>query len=111
MFKEYVAKDVENIFVNEKEFSEFVTINGVSVCVSIDNDKLSQKAFTDFDGVVIGDILFYISASEFKKIPLMKKEPKVDDALMFNGKPCIVINVVENFGMYQIALQYSGGGR
>lgn len=111
MFKEYIAKDIENIFVNEKELSEVATINGVSVIVNIDNDKLSQKAFTDFDGVVIGDILFYISVKEFKKIPLMKKEPKADDALMFNGKPCIIINVTETVGMYQIALQYSGGGR
>ena len=111
MFKEYVAKDIENIFVNEKEFSEIVTINGVSVVVNIDNDKLSQKAFTDFEGVIIGDILFYISAEEFKKIPLMKKTPKADDALMFNGKPSVIINVTETVGIYQIALQYSGGGR
>jgi len=111
MFKEYITKDIEQIFKNEKEFSETVTINGVSVIVNIDNDRLSQKAYTDFDGVVLGDILFFISATEFKKIPNVKKEPKGNDAIMFDGKPCIVTNVVTNSGMYEITLQYAGGGR
>lgn len=111
MFKEYIAKDINHIFKNEKEFSETVTINGVSVIVNIDNDRLSKKTFTDFDGVVIGDILFFISSEEFKKIPLVRKEPKVNDALMFNGKSCIVTNVVDNMGMFEITLQYGGGGR
>ena len=111
MFKEYIAKDINNVFKNEKEFSETVTINGVSVVVNIDNDRLSQKTFAEFDGVILGDILFFITAEEFKKIPYMKKEPTTNDALMFNGKPCEIINVSSNAGMYEIALQYAGGGR
>ena len=38
MFKEYIKKDIDSVFKNEKEFSETVTINGVSVIVNIDND-------------------------------------------------------------------------
>ena len=111
MFKEYITKDINNVFKNEKEFSETVTINGVSVVVNIDNDRLSQKTFNDFDGVVIGDILFFVSPDEFKKIPNVRKAPRVNDAIMFDNKPCIVTNVVDNMGMYEVTLQYSGGGR
>lgn len=115
MFKEYIKKDINNVFKNEKEFSETVTINGVSVIINIDNDRLSQKTFKYFDGVVngvvIGDILFFIAPDEFKKIPNVRKAPKVNDAIMFDNKPCIVTNVVENMGMYEVTLQYSGGGR
>lgn len=111
MFKEYIKKDINNVFKNEKEFSETVTINGVSVIINIDNDRLSQKTFKDFDGVVIGDILFFIAPDEFKKIPNVRKAPKVNDAIMFDNKPCIVTNVVDNMGMYEVTLQYSGGGR
>lgn len=111
MLKEYISKDIDRVFRNDEEFSETVTINGVSVLVNLDNDRLSQKNFTDFDGVVIGDILFFISTEEFKKIPYMKKKPVANDALMFNGKACIIINVSETMGMYEIALQYGGSGR
>ena len=111
MLKEYIAKDINGVFKNEGEFSEVVTINGVSVTVNIDNDRLAQKTFNDFDGVVIGDILFFITAEEFKKIPLMKREPKTNDALTFNGKPCVISNVEENFGIYEIMMQYAGGVR
>lgn len=111
MLKEYIAKDINNVFKNQEEFSETVTINGVSVVVNIDNDRLAQKAFTDFDGVVMGDILFFISAEEFKKIPYMKKKPCANDALMFEGKACEIINVSESMGMFEIALQYGGSGR
>ena len=111
MFKEYIKKDIDTVFKNEKEFSETVTINGVSVIVNIDNDRLSQKTFNDFDGVVMGDILFFITPDEFKKIPNVRKAPKVNDAIMFNGKPCVVTNAVDNTGIYEITLQFSGGGR
>ena len=111
MFKEYIKNDINGVFVNGTEFSETVIINGVSVVVNIDNDRLSQKIIKEYDGVVIGDILFFISAEEFKKIPLMKKAPKANDALTFNGKPCVIITVSETMGMYEIALQYAGGGR
>lgn len=111
MLKEYITKDINNVFNNDEEFSETVTINGVSVLVNVDNDRLSQKAFKEFDGVVIGDILFFISTTEFIKIPNMRKEPKANDAIMFNGKPCIITNVVINSGMYEITMQYAGGGR
>ena len=111
MFKEYIKNDINNVFKNEKEFSETVTINGVSVIVNIDNDRLSQKTFNDFDGVVIGDILFFIAPDEFKKIPNVRNTPRVNDAIMFDNKPCIVTNVVDNMGLYEITLQYSGGGR
>ena len=70
-----------------------------------------QKTFNDFDGVVIGDILFFITPDEFKKIPNVRKSPKVNDAIMFDNKPCIVTNVVENMGMYEVTLQYAGSGR
>lgn len=111
MLKEYIAKDINNVFVNDKEFSETVTINGVSVIVNVDNDRLTQKGFTDIEGLVLGDVLFFISAEEFKKVPYMKKIPTANDALMFNGKACEIINVAENAGVYEIALQYGGSGR
>lgn len=110
MFKEYIKQDIDRVFMNEKEFSEVVTINGVSVVVNIDNDSLTQKIFA-VDGVVLGDILFFISVDEFKKIPNVRKTPKVNDALMFNGRPGVITNIAENMGMYEIILQYGGSGR
>lgn len=110
MFKEYIDKD-HNTYMNIGEFGETVTVNSVSVNVVKDNDRLSQKIVKEYDGLVIGDILFFISEEEFKKIPLLRGVPKANDALMFEGKPCIITNVVQNMGIFEITLQYGGSGR
>ena len=110
MLKEYIKKD-HNVYMNSKEFSETVTVNSVSVNVVIDNDRLTQKIVKEYDGLVIGDILFYITAEEYAKIPHMGKTPKADVALVFNNKPCIITSVTANMGIYEVVLQYSGGGR
>lgn len=110
MLKEYIKKD-HNVYMNSNEFSETVTVNSVSVNVVIDNDRLTQKIVKEYDGLVIGDILFYITAEEYAKIPHMSKTPKADEALVFNNKPCIITSVTANIGIYEVVLQYSGGGR
>ena len=111
MFKEYIAHDIDNTFMNENEFCEKANINGVSVLICVDNDRLAHKIVREYDGVVIGDILFFITQNEFKKIPHTKGTPKVNDAIMFKNKPCIVTAVTEKDGMFEVVLQYSGGGR
>lgn len=109
MLKEYIKKD-HNVYMNSNEFGEAVTVNGVSINVMVDNDRLTQKIVKEYDGLVIGDILFFITAEEYAKIPHMSKTPKADQSLVFNNKHCVITSVTANMGIYEIVLQCGGGG-
>ena len=81
MFKDHIANDISKAFMNTDELGELVTLNGVSVKIVQDNDRLSFKIKKDYDGLVIGDILFYISGPEYQKIPYVSVPARAGDAL------------------------------
>ena len=105
-FKEYVAKDIDT-FINLDEFSELIAINGVEVKVVEDHEKLEYKIKKDYDGLIIGDVLFYIKNSECSKIPNMNP-PKTNVAISYKGIPSVITNVSEDMGIYEIILQRTG---
>ena len=108
-FKEYVAHDINNTFINLDEFADTVNINGVAVNVVEDKDQLLYRIKKNYDGLVVGDILFYIGAEEYKKIPHVPDVPTVNVAVNYNGRPCIMTDVLLQEGMYEITLQKVGG--
>lgn len=108
-FKEYIANDVIDTFMNNDEFAETKRINGVDVLVVEDSDKLERRIKKDYDGLVIGDVLFYISNDEYCKIPRVARTPSAGMALHYDGKPSTVMNVGEQSGIFEIILQTAGG--
>ena len=109
-FKEYVKQDNVNTFMNNEEFANGIIINGAEVCAVEDNDKLLYRIQQNYSGLVVGDILFYITAAEWAKIPRVSARPTVNIAIVYDGKPSTVTNVSEQDGIYEIILQHSGGG-
>ena len=108
-FKEYVQHDIENTFVNDSEFASSVNINGVSVNVIEDKDQLLYRIKKNYDGLVVGDVLFFISKDEYAKIPRVSATPSVREAVSYNGRPCTIIDVNFQDGMYEIILEKVGG--
>lgn len=108
-FKEYIQHDIEQTFVNSSEFADTVKINGVSVNVVEDKDQLLYRIKKDYDGLIVGDILFYISADEYKKIPRVSEIPTVYEAINYGGRPCTIVEVSPQDGMYEIILKKAGG--
>lgn len=108
-FKEYIANDISNTFVNDDEFAEKVMINGVKVTVVEDSDELENRIKKNYDGLIIGDVLFYISESEYKKIPRVNPIPNPNQAIYYAGKPSIIISSSSVMGMYEIIIQHTGG--
>ena len=108
MFKEYVQQDIGNTFVNLTEFASEVNINGATVSVVEDKDQLLYRIKKNYDGLVVGDILFYISFEEYNKIPHVTEKPTADVAVTYNGKPCIITDVNAQDGLYEITLQKAG---
>ena len=108
MFKEYVQHDIGSTFVNLTEFASPVNINGASVNVVEDKDQLLYRIKKNYDGLVVGDILFYISLEEYAKIPHVSEIPTANDAVSYNGRPCVIVDVAPQEGMYEITLQKAG---
>ena len=108
-FKEYIADDIKNVFMDADVFASDVIINGVKVRVSEDEDNLRYRIQKNYDGLVIGDVLFYITRKEYAKIPKMKPIPQANQAITYNGKPCTITSVTENEGLYEIIIQMAGG--
>ena len=108
-FKEYVKNDINNTFINNAEFAKSCKVNAVTVLVVEDSDKLEERIKSDYNGLIIGDILFYISLEEYRKIPGMTRVPQANQAINYNGKPCQIVEVKEQAGMYEIVLQTNGG--
>lgn len=108
-FKEYIKHDIKDTFINFNEFAELKNINGVRVLVVEDSDKLEYRIKKDYDGLIIGDVLFYISEAEYSKIPRVMRKPTTQMALNYDCKPSTVVNVGEQSGIYEIILRTVGG--
>lgn len=108
-FKEHIIEDINNTFVNANEFAEEKNINGVNVLVVEDSDELEHRIKANYNGLIIGDVLFFISFSEYKKIPRVNKTPTSNMAIRYDGIPSTVIQVNKMDGMWEIVLQMAGG--
>lgn len=108
-FKEYVTKDITGAFVNLDEFAMPIAINGETVNVVEDSDRLEYRIKTNYNGLVIGDVLFYISEDEYLKIPHVNQIPTADQIISYGGTPMTIVNVGKQMGMYEIILRNAGG--
>ncbi len=110
-FKDYLQSDIANVFSNTEEHGEAAAINGVSVPVVWDGDALNYRIRKNYDGLIIGDALFFISAADWAKIPRVKNPPRVDEAIQIDGKHATITLINENAGMYDVTITYAGTGR
>lgn len=109
-FKEYAHADIARTFVNHDEFGSKVNINGAEVSVVEDKDQLLYRIKKDYEsmGLIIGDILFYVSTEEWGKIPHVSDVPKIQEAVSYNGKPCTITEVTPQDGMWEVILRRAG---
>lgn len=106
MFKDIIANDIKNVFLNTEEYAAQVKINGELIDVVVDNEHLNyQHSQDELDGLV-GDIYYFVSKQEW--LAKFGKLPEANDAQQFNKKPCTVIKVGDTNGMLNITLSYRG---
>lgn len=108
-FKEHVANDISKTFINMDEFAVKKNINGVDVELVEDSDRLEYRIKENYNGLVIGDVLFYISDEEYEKIPRVSRTPTSNQAIKYDGKPATIIDVGKLDGIYEIIIQHAGG--
>lgn len=107
-FKEHIQHDIGSTFENLDEFASTVEINGAAVNVVEDKDQLLYRIKKNYDGLVVGDILFTISMGEWKKIPHVSPIPTANEAVTYNGRPCLIVEASDQDGMFEIMLQKAG---
>lgn len=102
-FKEQINQDLNNVFFNSNEFAEQHTINGIQVEVIVDNDRLKERSKKEYDGLYIGELLFFI---QVEKAPIKLKQ---DMPLVFDGKQTYIFSLREDMGMYEVILNRNSG--
>ena len=106
MFKNIIANDIEDVFLNLSEFADDANINGKMIKVVIDSEARTYEPNIEEMERTIGNILFYVNKETWKKTYGVL--PKAQDALMFNNIPCVVVRAHERNGMIGVTLDYGG---
>nr|DAO56051.1 MAG TPA: Gifsy-2 prophage ATP-binding sugar transporter-like barrel, 4 helix bundle.7A [Caudoviricetes sp.] len=101
-FKDIIASDVHDAFMNAEEFSEMHTINGVEMPVQVDsNEQIErEKRFNQhMDGIYKNQKLIYVSATDYGPMP------KQGTLIKFDGRPYKVADAVSEDGIYSLTLE------
>jgi len=101
-FMDYVLSDL-NTLINSDEFAEIHNVDGKDVSVIVDNDKLQERSKKEFDGLSVGELLYFAKVSD------LAKKPMQDSVQLFDKRPYLVFNVREDNGLYEIILQQNRG--
>ena len=110
-FKDFMASDISKVFVNVEEHGDMATINGVGVPVVWDGDTLNYRIRSDYNGLILGDALFYVSAADWAQVPKVSHPPRTDETIMIDGRHATITVAQENAGLYDITIAYAGTGR
>lgn len=105
-FKEQIAQDNQDIFMNQDEFSEIHVVNGKEMTVQIDSNELieREKHYRNnsnlfAEGIYRKNLLIYVREDEFGTLPAVGR------LLVFDGKNYIIMDAVNEDGIYSISLE------
>lgn len=97
-FKDQIAQD-RAVFINTDEFAEEHVIDGNTVSITVDNDRLIERSKIEYAGVMVGNILYFAKSEDFDR------KPEPEDVQDFDGDDYKVFDVREDDGMLEIILK------
>lgn len=105
-FKDQIAKDINNVFMNLEEFSDLHNVNGKDMLCQVDNNELvdrekryQYKRSLYVDGVYLKELLIYVKASDFGGLP------SIGRVITFDGKAYTVSDAIDEGGIYSLSLE------
>lgn len=101
-FKDILAADVHEVFMNVDEFSDMHTVNGKEMAVQLDtNEQIERekRMAQNVDGIYVNQKLIYVAASDFGAMP------KQGSTLNLDGKIYRVADAVDEGGIYSITIE------
>lgn len=105
-FKEAIAADVHDVFMNPHEFSDMHTVNGARMAVQIDSNEQierEKRMGQHMDGIYKNQKLLYVAASDFGNLPAQGSKFTLD------GKRYTVSDAVSEYGIYSITIEANKG--
>ena len=110
-FKDQIRRDNHMIFMNLDEFSDIHVVNGKKMAVQVDNNEMidrekryQYKRSLNADGVYLKELLIYVKAEEFGKLPAVGR------ILVFDGKSYTISDAVDEDGIYSLCLEANRTG-
>lgn len=100
--RDYFFSDLNSIF-NTDEFAEYHNIDGRDLLITIDRDRLIQRSKKEYDGISVGELLYFVKASDYGSKPEQGRPQRFDNRLMY------IFDVREDVGLYEIILQQNRG--
>lgn len=97
-FKDAIAADIKNVFINTDEFAEEHDINGVMIPCVI-SDDLTAGANASLEGVFINTLTINVSKDALNEVPVE------GELLRVNGSLHIVRSVSDEMGMLVITCE------
>lgn len=100
-FKDIIAADVANIFMNIDEFSETHNINGKDMPVQIDSNEQierEKRMNQNMDGLYKNQKLIFVAAADFGPLP------KQGSILRMDGAIYKVDDAIHEDGVYSITI-------
>lgn len=97
-----MQKDVSNVFLRIDEFGDTHIVDGKEMTVLIDDNEIierEKKIKSNMDGVYAKQKLIYVKADEFGTLPAIGR------AIMFDGKRYMVLEAVDEQGIYSITME------
>ncbi len=99
--KDLIASDVSRLFFNLDEFAETHRVEGKSIDVVVDGDKLEDLKDGANLGVAEADLLFFARSADVAFVP--RKAP--GSLINFDGREYLIQEWIENMGVAQISLR------
>lgn len=98
-FKDTVAADIENVFLNSEEFAETHIIEGTAVKCVFNSDTQDKIKDGRILGQIEADVVIYGKASD------MPRQRGPESIVNVDGKEMTVVKWGENAGLVELALR------
>ena len=101
-FKDVLENDIQNTFLNPRDFGETHNLNGTNIVCVTDEDIFQEKIISGKlnieSGIYKEGIIVFID----KKY--LKYKPEGNIRIDFDNKEWLIANCKENFGIYELDL-------
>lgn len=101
-FRECIKRD-EFTFINPNEFGTEHTIFGTTKCVAVVSENKSTEVNIELGYEYKVDIIVFIQDKFFAF------KPQQGAVLIFDGKQYVIVEIYDNFGIYELHLSLVSG--
>lgn len=102
ILRDYLESDLTT-FLSLNEFAETHKIDGRDLLVTVDNDRLQHRSKKEYDGITVGEVLFFVKKADYGG------RPEVGAPIVFDGRQMTVFDSREDIGLYEIILSQNRG--